>query len=572
MIACLSALLLTVGGDLQNGDFEAPRAAGAIPGWVLEFGARNGSSEPSSRVGIDETVMHGGRASLHFSGDNQVRGWQAARQEFEARPGATYTLTAFTKTTNVRVEKVGSSEVQQYSNCYVGLFARANDGRIVGKGYARATTPTSDWEQHTATLVAPESARSIEVYAFLSMSGDLWVDDVTLAVEGGHPLPPPEQLLSEGFEGSTNLPAGWSEELGATNAPEGPRSTVRVDPDVGDAGSPHSLHFHGDSSTTKWFALVREFAANPGDTFNLAASFKTADVRKEGIQFENLHTGLEFVGPDGRTVGSRAVAFGPRGTSDWTRAEVKALAPEGAVRVRVSAFLSMSGDAWLDRIVLTRRGGAAPAYGDWQKLDSKHVVVRFPKDHPMRAGMRAHAERLDAAYESICTRLAVKYDEKITVYLYASKDQGRRFTGRTLAFAEPEGRTVHQTTENTLGHEMTHVIALAVGYAQLPLFGEGLGVWLDGQPDELHHQQAAVLLREGKLPSQDTLLTRFRDDESTSYPAAGSFVGFLIETCGLDAFKRIYVMPDPVAQAPQVLGKSLAELDSLWRTAISTRK
>jgi hypothetical protein len=196
------------------------------------------------------------------------------------------------------------------------------------------------------------------------------------------------------------------------------------------------------------------------------------------------------------------------------------------------------------------------------------VVVRYPKDHPKRSDMRAYAQRLDDAYEMIRSKLAVTFDDRITVYLYDSAEQGRRFTGRALAFAAPEDRTVHMTTENTIAHEMVHVVALAVGYAQMPLFGEGIAVWLDGEPDGSHHDKAAKLMREGKLPSLETLLMRFRDDEVTSYAAAGSFTGFVITTCGLDAFKRIYVAADPVASAPQVLKVSLADLDAAWRKSL----
>ena len=571
MLVCAAALSLFLADGLQNGDFEAPKADQAIPGWELEFGARNGGSEPASRVEIDAAVQHGGHGSLHLAGDDKVRGWYAARQEFEARPGAQYSLSAFLKTKDVRVERVAGGTVQQYSNCYVGLFARTVDGRIVGNAYARATLPTSDWEQCTAVMQAPESARSIEVYAFLSMSGDLWVDDVALAVEGGRALPAPETVFVEGFDRAPTIGQDWKLELGASNAYDGPASTVRVATTVGAGGTAHSLYFMGSEETKKWNCLVREVDANPGDMFFLGAEFKTRDVHKEGIQFENLHVALEFTSPDGHAVGGKAYAFGPHGTSDWTHAEAKALTPQGANRLRVVAFLSMSGEAWIDHIELTRRGGASPSYGDWQALESKHVVVRFPKDHPRRTGMREYAESLDATYESIRRALAIEYADKITVYLYTNKDQGRRFTGRTLAFAEPETHSVHQTMENTLGHEMAHVIALGVGYAQAPLFGEGLGVWLDGEPADGHHARAAALLHEDQLPALDELLARFREDEKRTYPAAGSFVGFVIDTCGLDAFKRIYVAPDPVASAPEVLGASLADLDARWRAMLAKR-
>ena len=168
-------------------------------------------------------------------------------------------------------------------------------------------------------------------------------------------------------------------------------------------------------------------------------------------------------------------------------------------------------------------------------------------------------------------RANMAFDDKVTVYLYADKEQGLRFTGRPLAFASPGERAVHQTMENTVGHELTHVVALGIGYAQVPLFGEGVAVWLDGDTDDLHHTRAADLLAAGKLPTLATLLDNFRDDESVTYPAAGSFCGFVIATCGLEAFRRVYVAPDPVASAPSTLGKSLETLDAEWRAFLRSR-
>ena len=101
-----------------------------------------------------------------------------------------------------------------------------------------------------------------------------------------------------------------------------------------------------------------------------------------------------------------------------------------------------------------------------------------------------------------------------------------------------------------------------LGEYDVPLFGEGIAVWLDGEGEASHHDAAAKLLREKRLPSLETLLKRFRDDEGTSYAAAGSFTGFVISTCGIDAFKRMYLAADPIGAAPEVIGKSLADLDA----------
>lgn len=574
-----AALTLWMGTELvRNGSFEAPPGEnGALSGWTIEVGAHHGANLPVSRVETDAREPKSGAKSLHLSGDASVRSWRMARQSIEVRPGGTYTLRAFARTADVRQEVVkGTAEtgkpVTQYANAFVGLFFYDDAGRVLARRVAQPRMPTAPWEAVAAELAAPESTARVDVCAFLSMSGDLWIDDVAVTITGGKAPPAPEVLLSEDFEKARSLPQGWVEELGASNGSGGARSSVAIDATRGCEGSPRSLHLSGDERTKQWWLVGRTLEVRPGDALTFEALVTAKDVRKEGAQFPNFHLNLSFVDAQGRTLGPLVAQSCGTGTFDWKPVTVEALAPAGAVRVRAGAFLSMSGDAWIDRVRVTRRAGQAPAYDGWVALESRHVVVRHPADHPGAAQMREYAARLDAAYESSRRRLGVAFDDKVTVYLYADKEQGLRFTGRPLAFASPGERAVHQTMENTIGHELTHVVALGIGYAQVPLFGEGVAVWLDGDTDDLHHERAAELLAAGKLPTLGTLLSNFRDDESVTYPAAGSFCGFVITTCGIEAFRRVYVAPDPVASAPSTLGKSLETLDAEWRAFLASRK
>jgi hypothetical protein len=102
---------------------------------------------------------------------------------------------------------------------------------------------------------------------------------------------------------------------------------------------------------------------------------------------------------------------------------------------------------------------------------------------------------------------------------------------------------VHQHWESYIGHEMVHVIAHnTLQNGQTGILGEGLAVWLNGQARS-HHGARASCSSRGKLPSVKDLVERF-DEAENSYPAAGSFCGFLIATYGLDVFKQLYPLTD----------------------------
>jgi hypothetical protein len=563
----LGALLLA-GRPIADGDFEAkPTAAAPVPGWSVGIGATNGALEPVSALDLDPRERHKGRASLRLHGDDTTRAWRTVQQDAPARPGGTYTLRAFAKAQNVRGETVRGTSIRQFQNCFVGLVLFDGSGDVVAKDYRQPMLPTSGWQPLEMKVVAPDTVRSARISISLTMSGTLWVDDVDLAIDGGRELPPPEVLVREGFENASALPPRWSEELGATNGGGDARSTVAIDPDQGAQGTRHSLKLMGEAATIRWYGVERKLDARPGDAFRFGAWVRGKDIRKEGIQFPNFHIRLVFLGKDGEPLGAARHAHGGEGTFDWKPIETAGVAPDGTTQVIAGIFLSMSGEAWLDQLEITRQPGSTPAYTGWQRIETKHIVLRYPKDHPHAAEMSRLGARLEKAYEDIVKRLDVRFGEKITVYVYRDGEDGKRLTGRELDYANPEGRAVHQRFESTAGHEMAHVIALELGYSQTGLFGEGLAVWLNGDAPREHHAQAAKLLKDGKLPSLDALLTRFRD-EASAYPAAGSFCGYLIEKHGLGAFKKLYPLPDPARASREVLGASLEDVDAAWRKSL----
>ena len=163
--------------------------------------------------------------------------------------------------------------------------------------------------------------------------------------------------------------------------------------------------------------------------------------------------------------------------------------------------------------------------------------------------------------------LGVGYDERVTAWLYRDGEQGKQLTGRELDFADPEGRAFHQRPGSSLSHELVHVLALKLGYAQTGALGEGLAVWLDGNGADWHRDQARKLLEAGDLPSAGALFEHFRDQKN-GYAAAGALCGYLIETYGMPRFVELYLSTDPRALAPKLLGADFAAIEEAWHAAL----
>ena len=564
----LIALLLGLApvGDelLANGDFEARPAAGdPVPGWTLELGATNAGEEPRSRVEIDSEERHSGRGSLHFRGEAATRGWTIARQAIPVRPGGDYTLEGWTRTRGV------VKEGMQFHNCYLMLIFQDAVGETVARQYRTPDLPTSDWSRMRVEATAPVNARKAFVYLFLSMSGELWVDDLELAIEGGEEIPGFEPVFAEDFAKARSLSSRWKKEVGATNGTGGEDSKVEIDRSRGAPDSPHSLKLSGDRDTLRWYALRREFKAAPGELFRLSARVKAEEVRREGVQFQNLHLHLFFLDRRGETLGSVQFVHPGEGTYDWKPVAVEAIAPLEAKKVRAGVFLSMSGAVWIDDIEIEKQAGNDPPYSDFVKLEKKGIALHYSEDDPRAGEAKQYLQRLVDQKAEICRRLELGWKEPIDIFLYADDAAGRALTGRDLDFADPSGRRVHQRWNSTIGHEMVHVIAHnSLNHSQTGILGEGIAVWLDGRSDAAHHRLAAELLGQGELPGVAGLLSDF-GAQSNSYPASGSFCGWFIAEHGLEAFKEVYPLTDPSARAKELVGKDFEEMEADWHAELA---
>lgn len=134
---------------------------------------------------------------------------------------------------------------------------------------------------------------------------------------------------------------------------------------------------------------------------------------------------------------------------------------------------------------------------------------------------------------------------KIRFYVWSSNDEARQAGLPTLGFSRPIVSLVHAAANQTIGHEMSHVIAFqaipprrAVG-----LISEGAAVF--------HDQRSADRLTLARkvwsaLPAdkRSGLLALWGDwrllDDATSYPVAGAFVARLVERGGREKFLELY--------------------------------
>ncbi len=214
-----------------------------------------------------------------------------------------------------------------------------------------------------------------------------------------------------------------------------------------------------------------------------------------------------------------------------------------------------------------------------QTQESTHFTFHYSP------GDSTDAARAEAFYVWASTQLSVSPSGKIQYYKFRDVAQKQRLTGRG-GNAEAD---LNKYQINTIwpwdNHEVTHLLSAPLGMPP-PLFEEGLAVsmqtdplnnfytptWSGKTPDAWAKQyllqgtlfQVTNVVEAGAFVSQDA---------NTSYPSAGSFVGFLVSQYGLPRVLQFFSSAHQndsaavsITRFQQVFGKSLSEVEQDWHS------
>jgi len=194
----------------------------------------------------------------------------------------------------------------------------------------------------------------------------------------------------------------------------------------------------------------------------------------------------------------------------------------------------------------------------------------------------------DQYHEWLVTALQLQPSPRLDYFKYRDRAHIEALTGKaTNGFAEP-GTTRFHTIWPIDNHECVHaIVILQVGHPPA-LFNEGIAVAHQTDPvrgiltprwngTDLH-ALARTYDASGRLPVLSALERSsdfFKVDTEVTYPCAGSFVRWLIDTYGLAPLKR-YISSatfDDAASTTEnrfqlAYGRSLASAWAEWRVAI----
>ena len=223
----------------------------------------------------------------------------------------------------------------------------------------------------------------------------------------------------------------------------------------------------------------------------------------------------------GDTAGARAAMRG-----------VEALAPTA----RVSATVASD---W-------RLFGFDSSYAGWTTVETPHLHIRLSPRAPV-LDPRAFADVRERAAMRIAAALgdtaAAGVPKRIDVFVWDSDLEATAAGLARVHIARPALGLTHLTWDQTVGHELAHVIAYRAArpVRATPIVNEGVAVYFDGSTDDRLLEAAAALSGRGLAGVDVRALWR---DWSTlpstlAYPVAGALIDMLQREGGQPALREL---------------------------------
>ncbi|WP_163714611.1 tetratricopeptide repeat protein [Mangrovibacterium lignilyticum] len=180
-------------------------------------------------------------------------------------------------------------------------------------------------------------------------------------------------------------------------------------------------------------------------------------------------------------------------------------------------------------------------YKDWKIVESEHF--RFHFQHMDDSDIESYIASREAAFQNINIFFDSELPKKIDFFVWNSKEDAKELLRTNLGFADPHFCIVHSHYQQTIGHEMTHVISnYSTNMIQKTgLINEGTSVCFDQTNQDKEQIVKDWLKNNDKKLTISDIWTNWKNypDELT-YPLAGLFVKELIDNFGKEQFIEFF--------------------------------
>lgn len=185
--------------------------------------------------------------------------------------------------------------------------------------------------------------------------------------------------------------------------------------------------------------------------------------------------------------------------------------------------------------------GFSDHYKNWEVIESTHFRLLF-QDSSIVKNKKKFIEERESVFEQLVARFPATLPGKIDFFVWNSTDDGVNQLGASLGFARPEELLVHCRYNQTIGHEMTHIIIHQAFHPKTKsrLINEGVAVLYDFS-GRLKMDDAKAAARNSAEPIsiKDMWMRGAAFDESLLYPVGGAWLGFLETKLSAEVFRQV---------------------------------
>ncbi|MGB3229329.1 MAG: hypothetical protein WBB02_15240 [Saprospiraceae bacterium] len=185
--------------------------------------------------------------------------------------------------------------------------------------------------------------------------------------------------------------------------------------------------------------------------------------------------------------------------------------------------------------------GFVDYYSNWKIIESNNF--RFHFQNMNESGIKNYIASHELAFNEINNFFKSYLPKKIDFFVWDSNEDAKKLLRAELGFSDPEMCIVHSHFQQTIGHEMTHVIShySTKIVKKTELINVGTSVCFDqSNIKRAHIVKEWVKLHDKKITIKDIWINWKSYPEELTYPLSGLFVKELINNFGREKFIEFF--------------------------------
>jgi len=180
-------------------------------------------------------------------------------------------------------------------------------------------------------------------------------------------------------------------------------------------------------------------------------------------------------------------------------------------------------------------------YKTWRTVETDNF--RFHFQNMKAADIEKYTSEREAAYTEINGFFKSSLPKKIDFFVWESREDAKKILKANLGFSKPNFCIVHAHYQQTIGHEMTHIISNYTSEIKnkTRFINEGTAVCFDlSNQDKLKIVKDWIAVNRKQIVIKDYWENAEKYTEEILYPLSGLFVKELIDNFGKEKFLKFF--------------------------------